>query len=110
MKNTEPLDFERLISGLRAKMRELRSGSKQEREFLLHLESLARRYSEPMDYPKKSKVSFPPTIVISQALCHPECGTDELIVDGSTQECQNCGGIMYRTGSASYRRVEEAPE
>ncbi|MDH5642237.1 MAG: hypothetical protein OEY28_13190 [Nitrospira sp.] len=81
--------------------------SKQERELLLHLASLARRYSEPMDYPKQSKSSFPQTIFVSQAVCHPECGTDELIVDGSTQECQNCGGIMFRLESAAYQRVDD---
>ena len=105
MKQDKQLEFETLISGLKNKFHELRPGSKQERAFLMHLASLARMYAEPMDYPEISEKPFPPTLPAAQAVCHPECGTSEIIVDGSTQECQNCGGTMFRTAIASYRLI-----
>ena len=105
MKQKKPLGFEILISGLKDKFRDLRPGSKQERAFLLHMASLARLYAEPMDYPEISEKPFPLTLPVAQAVCHPECGTSEIIVDGSTQECQNCGGTMFRTAIAWYRLI-----
>jgi hypothetical protein len=105
MKQDKQLEFESLLSGLKDKFRDLRPGSKQERAFLMHMASLARVYAEPMDYPEIPEKPFPPTLPVAQAVCHPECGTSEIIVDGSTQECQNCGGTMFRTAIASYRLI-----
>ena len=56
-----------------------------------------------MDYPDPGAVSFPEAIHIAYAVCHPECGAREFIVDGSTQECQYCGGgLMFRTEVREY--------
>jgi hypothetical protein len=74
-------------------------------DFMEHLRSLARK-EEPMDYPEVSHVDFPEKILIAYAVCHPECGAREFIVDGSTQECQHCGGLMFRTEVAEYRLVQ----
>lgn len=73
--------------------------------FLMHLNSLSRYRNEPMDYPEESKAEFPETIQIAYAVCHPECGIEQFIVDGSSQECQVCGGLSFRTKTKKYRIV-----
>jgi hypothetical protein len=76
--------------------------------YIRHLNSLARWYDEPMDYPEVKKVKFPKVIFISYAVCHPECGAREFLVDGSTQRCQKCGGLLFRTEVKKYVLDEEA--
>ena len=79
------------------------SDSKNERDkFINHLKALERWRDEPMDYPEINEVDFPDKIHIAYAVCHPECGAREFIVDGSTQECQYCGSLMFRTEVAEY--------
>lgn len=102
MEDHSLMDFEALMPGLRRRYESLRPGSEQRRTFLLHMASLTRAYSEPMDYPISKVETFPSVLPVAYAVCHPECGISEFIVDGSTQECQNCGGTMYRTAVASY--------
>ncbi len=77
--------------------------------FLAHLRSLSRWSTEPMDYPEPSDgdIRFPERVFISYAVCHPECGRREFIVDGSTQRCQRCGSTMFRTEVEEYCRVGE---
>jgi hypothetical protein len=75
------------------------------RDFLNHLRSLARLDDEATDYPEVSKVVFPGNISIAYAVCHPECGAAEFIVDGSTQERQYCGSLMFRAAVAEYKLV-----
>ena|SRR5437667_12575142 len=53
-------------------------------------------------------VSFPERLPVAFAVCHPECGAREFIVDGSTQECQQCGANMFPTDVAEYRLVTTA--
>jgi hypothetical protein len=57
------------------------------------------------DYPlvNNDEVVFPPDICISYAVCRKECGAAQFIVDGSTQICENCGGVMLRTVVKRYR-------
>jgi hypothetical protein len=74
--------------------------SRKER-LIAHLRSLSRWENEPIDYPDVV-CEFPQSIDISFAVCHPECGVKQLIVDGSTQECQNCGGLMFRVQTKKY--------
>ena len=74
-------------------------------EFRRHLASLARWHAEPMDYPILNNIDFPERLTVAHAVCHPECGAKEFIVEGSTQECQYCGGLMFRTKNAEYRRT-----
>jgi hypothetical protein len=56
-----------------------------------------------MDYPDVV-AEFPETVPIAYAVCHSDCGTKQLIVDGSTQECQRCGRLMFRTEVKEYVR------
>jgi len=72
-------------------------------DFINHLRSIARWHNEPMDYPEIKDIKFPDSIHVAYAVCHPECGAREFIVDGSTQECQRCGSLMYRTEVVEYR-------
>jgi hypothetical protein len=54
------------------------------------------------DYPRVNHVDFPETIHVAFAVCTKKCGTREFIVDGSTQRCQQCGELMFRTEVAEY--------
>jgi hypothetical protein len=96
-------ELEQFIEHLRARYAALQPQSDTKRDFLAHLRSLARWHAEPQDYPEVSEIAFPDEITIAFAVCHPECGARELIVEGSTQECQSCGSLMYRTERKSYR-------
>ena len=101
-----PNSIDALLEKVKTRFSELRPDSSAQKNLLLHLESLARWNAEPMDYPPPSKV-FPSEVLIASATCHPECGAQEFIVDGSTQECQRCGGLMFRHSVASYSRKDE---
>ena len=56
------------------------------------------------EYPdiEKNSFNFPKTIHIAYAVCKKECGVREFIVDGSTQRCQKCGSLMFRTDVSKY--------
>jgi hypothetical protein len=97
-------NLETLISQVRARYAKIRKDSSQMESFLLHLRSLGQwEQEESMDYPTVT-ADFPKTVAIAYAVCHPDCGTKELIVDGSTQECQRCGRLMFRTEIQKYER------
>lgn len=72
--------------------------------FLLNLASLARWNIEPMDYPETKQIKFPETLYVAHAVCHPECGVQEFIVEGGTQKCQRCGGSLFRNESIEYKK------
>ena len=95
-------DFDTLFAEIRARYDALPAGSDARADFVAHLRSLARFLDEPMDYPTPSAVAFPEGMAVAYAVCHPECGASEFIVDGSTQECQRCGGLLFRTEVRSY--------
>ncbi len=57
----------------------------------------------------KMSISFPKTIHISLAVCSKQCGNVEFIVDGSSQVCQHCGRLMFRTYTKEYRVKETFP-
>lgn len=61
------------------------------------------------DYPDipEGLVAFPETIHVAFAVCANECGKREFIVDGSTQRCQACGQLMFRTDVAEYTLVKD---
>ncbi len=99
-------EFDLLISELRRKYVELDGDDCEQDRFVAHLRSLTRFRGEPMDYPEDEAPAFPARVTVAYAVCHPECGMREFIVDGSTQECMNCGGVMYRTETAVYRKVD----
>lgn len=50
---------------------------------------------------------FPKEINIALAVCTKNCGTVEFIVDGSTQVCQRCGSLMFRTEVKKYRLMDK---
>ena len=61
-----------------------------------------------MDYPDVTP-EFPETVHVAYAVSHPNCGRRELIVDGSTQECQRCGSNMFRVSTQEYGIVNASP-
>ena len=91
-----------LLERVRTRYNELSPSSDAQGDFLAHLRSLARGAAEPQDYPQLGPVNFPQRLRVAYAVCHPECGTREFIVEGSTQECQYCGGLLYRTEARDY--------
>lgn len=96
------IELEALIERLKARYAEIRKGSSEREEsFLAHVKSLGNWEREPMDYPDVVG-EFPETLPIAYAVCHPDCGTKEFIVEGSTQECQRCGRLMFRTAMKEY--------
>jgi hypothetical protein len=95
-------DFDALFTRIRARWDALPDGSDARADFAAHLASLARFLDEPMDYEDLTAVVFPAELPVAFAVCHPECGTAEFIVDGSTQECQRCGGSLFRTEVRMY--------
>jgi hypothetical protein len=98
-------DFDTLFSQIRARYDALPIGSDARTDLVAHLRSLARFLDEPMDYPAPTAIYFPPEMPVAYAVCHPECGADQFIVDGSTQECQRCGGLLFRTEVRTYSLV-----
>jgi hypothetical protein len=95
-------DFDALFARIRARYDALPDGSGARADLAAHLSSLARFLDEPMDYPDPTAVAFPDEMPVAFAVCHPECGADQFIVDGSTQECQRCGGSLFRTEVRMY--------
>ena len=97
-------DIEDLITGIRHRYEELTE--KEKRAYEKHLASLARFHNEPMDYPDITEIEFPKDIHVAYAVCHPDCGAKEFILDGSTQRCHYCGGEMFRTETRRYKKDE----
>jgi hypothetical protein len=103
-------DVDTLLSAVRARYERFGPSSSVRAEFVAHLQSLARRHEEPMDYPQDDGPAFPAVLPVAYAVCHPECGARDFIVEGSTQECSYCGGSLFRLKKAEYRLVSrEAP-
>ena len=104
------LDIDQLVADIRKRYDELTSSDYNERiieSFKMHAASLAKWYNEPMDYPEISDIDFPESVYIAYAVCHPECGAREFIVDGSTQQCQHCGASLFRTEVAQYKFIKK---
>src|ERR1700741_2088749 len=94
-------EIEHLLSRIKDRYGQIKHHSTKRNRFLLHLESLGRWENEPMDYPKVTP-DFPSVVSVAYAVCHPNCGTKELIIDGSTQECQRCGSNLFRISVEQY--------
>jgi hypothetical protein len=58
----------------------------------------------PSDYPEVNEedVVFPSEIPIAYAVCPPDCGAAQFIVDGSSQICEYCGRQRFRTAVRWY--------
>ena len=93
------------LQTVRVRFDELGPQAHKRESFIAHLRSLGRWEADAADYPDPGVVSFPERLHVAYAVCHPECGAREFIVDGSTQKCQKCGGLMFRTDVAEYRLV-----
>lgn len=100
-------ELDEILGLIKKKMQLLPDNSCDKREYLDHLRALAYWNEEPMDYPEASKVVFPERIAIAHAVCHPDCGAVEFIVDGSSQECEHCGRHLFRTETAEYELVQK---
>ena len=90
-----------LLQSVQARYAELPAGSEARRDFLAHLRSLARWHAEPTDYPEAGTAEFPAHVRVALAICHPECGAREFIVDGSTQGVSLVGGSSFVRRRAS---------
>lgn len=95
-------DIEALIDSVRKRWKDLAGAPVYRNSLLLHLKSLGSDETVQVSEPRK--VTFPARISIAFAIC--KCGIREFIVDGSTQECQNCGSLMFRTKVADYESVQ----
>lgn len=98
-------EFDGLFRAIKARYAELTSESRRA-SFLSHVRSLGTWESNSIDaYPTDAAAEFPDSIDIAFAVCHRDCGARELIVEGSTQECQRCGRLMFRTDVVTYRKT-----
>ena len=96
-------DFDKIFDAIKKQYSKLKNTCDKE-SFILNLKSLARYNEEPDDYKEPEEINFPESIHIAYAVCRPECGVGEFIVDGSTQVCQRCRSLMFRTEIAEYKR------
>ena len=46
-------------------------------------------------------------IDIAYCICYDGCGHKQLIVEGATQKCPNCGGNLFRIDRRTYRIVKD---
>jgi len=97
-------ELESLLDAIKKRFHQFRKGSCQQESMLDHIRSLGRWEQDSGDYPEVAGVEFPEIIHIAYAVCHPDCGVREFIVDGSTQECQHCGRLMFRSDVVEYTR------
>lgn len=96
-------EIDEILAAIRNRYSELPIEGPTRASFVSHLHSLSRWHQEPKDYVEPETVDYPERIPIAFAVCHPECGRAEFIVDGSTQECQACGSLMFRVESSWYK-------
>ena len=92
-----------LILQIKKRYSELQAVPSKRERFVAHLRSLGHWEQDSIDYPDVTP-DFPETVCVAFAVCHPDCGTQELIIDGSTQECQRCGQLMFRVDVRDYVR------
>lgn len=96
-------DFTQLFEDIEKQYSKLKN-SCDKKSFVSSLKAIARWNEEPNDYKEPKEIQWPSSLQIAYAVCHPECGVEELIVDGSTQKCQRCGSLMFRTEVAEYKK------
>lgn len=100
----QKIDLDELFTKIEKRYGELQANSERQRRFLDHVQALGSWENDDMDYPEVSE-EFPDSLVVAYAVCHSDRGTKEFIVDGSTQECQRCGRLMYRTAVKNYKKA-----
>lgn len=94
--------IDQLLQEIRRRYEELGPSPTKREAFLAHLRSLARWDKVRAQLPDPGPVEFPSMLHVAFAVCQPDCGCKEFIVDGSTQECQHCGSLMFRTDTKEY--------
>ena len=102
MQDDDALDV--LFSKIRSRYSELNQNTARRKRFVDHIRSLGHWEDDPMDYPDVTP-EFPEFLDIAYAVCHPNCGVQEFIVEGSTQECQRYGQSLFRTDRRKYKRA-----
>ncbi len=99
-------EIDDILARVRQRFFELADKPQYAEPFLAHLRTMSRPILEPTAVPTHSPIRFPKQVHIAFAVC--QCGCKEFIVDGSTQECQYCGDLMFRTETAEYSRTDAA--
>src|ERR1700744_3459845 len=95
--------FDALIAEIRKRYVALQGNVARLEQFIAHLRSLGHWEHEPMDATSVPP-PFPDKIEVALAVCHPDCGTRQLVVDDGTPECYWCGRLMFRLATKSYHR------
>lgn len=95
-------DLKKYFKEIEKRYSELKNACDKD-SFIQSLVTISLWNKEPMDYPDTTGAKFPDSIHIAHAVCHPECGVQEFIVDGSTQKCQQCGGMMFINEVREYK-------
>jgi hypothetical protein len=100
---SEP-DWETLFASIRQRYVDLQGGSASRlRSFLSHVESLGAWEADgSLNTIMEAQAAFPETLFVAFATCHVDCGAAEFIVEGSTQECQRCGRLLFRHTTKEY--------
>ncbi len=107
MSNSE---LDGLIARIKTRYAKIVKGTAQEESFLAHVRALGDWERNPIDDYPDTVGEFPETLPIAYAVCHPDCGTEQFIVEGSTQECQRCGQLMFRNATKEYVRKSSDTE
>ena len=98
-------DWDRLFARIESRYGELRGKSEARLiSFVAHVENLG-------DWEKDigawvippQPIAFPETPAIAFATCQADCRTGQFIVDGSTQECQRCGRLLFRHEARAFK-------
>lgn len=98
-----PEDIETLLGALRERYDQLQAAPQYLRPFVAHLQSLGRDQLDAVIPADAGPAKFPERLHIAFVIC--PCGVREFTVDGSTQECQSCGSLMFRTETVEYERT-----
>ena len=108
---SEP-NWDVLLASIRNRYAELQGGSPSRIEnFLRHVENLSIWEADAtIDATLEGEAAlapFPLTLFVAFATCRADCGVAEFIVEGSTQECQRCGRLLFRHKSQKYRAMSD---
>ena len=97
-------DWNELLVRLKRRYADLSESKSRRESFLAHVQNLAH-WEIPPGIHVDPTMNFPGNLDIALAVCHPDCGTEEFIVEGSTQECQRCGRLLFRVHTCNYTRT-----
>jgi hypothetical protein len=103
-KQSENFDWDQVFAGIRRRFDEVKVNPRRGQRFLDHVFNLQKWEADGADYPSVTPV-FPDQVFVAFAVCHRDCGEEQLIVDGGTQECQRCGRNMFRVETICYRKA-----